>query len=117
VLLGVMLATPAGAVASLVSPASQSGCCACCGPMCPMHDQQKSQHETMPCHGSNSSHDTCMCSSNQTGPTFIRPFAPQEVEAGYQVLVPSAVSDEREAFSERLILARSIAPPDQPPRS
>jgi len=116
VLLGVMLAAPGGAVAALVSPASQNCCRSCCGPMCQMNHHQKSQHGDMPCHGSNSSHDICMCSSNQTGPALPGPFTAEKLPAVQPVALPGLISHEVAAFIERTVLVRPVSPPDQPPR-
>jgi len=85
--------------------------------MCPMHRNQKSRHDKMPCQGANSSPVTCVCAPSQPSQAMVPSVAlygivPIEPSGVYQPPIGGAVVVVRVVP----ILVRSVSPPDQPPR-
>jgi len=114
-LLGALLTNPVGIVAAMVFPASDCCCCGA-GGMCPMHHDQKSQKEKIPCQGGNQAQN-CMCAPSQPSQAVLPPVAlqaivPVEPTGLHQPLIGDTVG----ALCVAPILIRSISPPDQPPR-
>jgi len=114
-LLATLLSTPVGVLALSVFPISEC-CCCCSGTMCPMHGNQKTQQEKMPCHGSGPSRSTCMCSSSRQAQPVVLQFTSKAVFGGFRVSVVPVVAYKVVLLGSRPSLVRSISPPEQPPR-
>ena len=80
-LLSILLTMPVSTLAASVLSVSQCCCCGS-GAMCPMHRNQKSQQEKMPCHGTDQSQPTCMCAPSQQTQSVIPTFAPKATVNG-----------------------------------
>ena len=84
--------------------------------MCPMHRNQKTQQEKMPCHGTDQSQPTCMCAPNPQTQAVIPPFAPRATVNVHNLLFLPAITEEVYLFDLKPELIRFVSPPEQPPR-
>jgi hypothetical protein len=110
-LLGTLITSPVGVLAVTVLPASE-----CCGAMCPMHRNEKPQHERVPCQGGSSSPRTCMCGPSQHAQIVLAQFAPEAILRTHPIVRWPARTLEAVAFNIGPVLIRPVSPPDQPPR-
>ena len=110
-LLGTLLTSPAGVFAGIVLPASE-----CCGAICPMHRNEKPQHQRVPCQGGNSSPQTCLCAPSRHAQIVRAQFAPEAILTTHSIARWPAMTLEAAAFNIGPVLIRPISPPDQPPR-
>jgi len=113
-LLGALLTNPVGIVAAMVFPASDCCCCGA-GGMCPMHHDQKSQKEKIPCQGGNQAQN-CMCAPSQQTQPVIQQVLPEAIVSSGAVLPLPVLTQEIPRSDFKFTLARFTSPPEQPPR-